>query len=79
MQPLYGGKSFEWNTYEVIRAWRVFVWSLASVVVTFGIAFVGSVDVTNSAKWVGLVVPLINAVLYLLKEMIADNSEKSLE
>jgi uncharacterized membrane protein len=79
MQPVYGGKSFEVNTFEAIKAGRVFVWSLASVAITFGIAVVGSIEVTNSAQWVGLAVPLINAVLYLLKEMVADNSERSLE
>jgi uncharacterized membrane protein len=79
MQPVYGGRSFEMNTYEAIKAGRVLLWSLASVAITFGIAIVGSIDVTNSAQWVGLAVPLINAVLYLLKEMVADNSEKPLE
>ena len=64
------GNKFEFKTYEMDKALTVFAWSFGSVVVTFLIALVASAEVPFEYV---MYIPLINTVLYSIKQYITDN------
>jgi len=65
------GNKFEFKAYELDKALKVFAWSFGSVVVTFLIALVASAEVP--VEYV-MYIPLINTILYSIKQYVQDNT-----
>ena len=66
-----GAPRFVLSEYEGKKALKVFGWSVGSAVVALLLSLVGAIDFPADYAFV---VPVINSVLYLVKEWIADNS-----
>lgn len=65
-----GNRSFVFKTPEAKKTLKVFGWTLASALVVFLIDFLGAIDVPPEYV---MYVPLVNTVLYAIKEWVADN------
>ena len=65
------GAKLQFKSYELQKALKVLVWSVASAMVVFLIALLDAADVPAGYVWL---VPLANTLLYSLKELIADNT-----
>jgi uncharacterized membrane protein len=65
-----GAARFQWSEHELKKVFRVFGWTIASAVVALLISLVGIIDVPAEYAFI---VPIINTVLYALKEFLADN------
>lgn len=70
-----GAPSLKWNTYEVKKALKVFGWTMGSAVVTLLLTLVGALDIPSQYIFI---VPIVNSVLYAIKEVISDNQHKAL-
>ena len=68
-EPL-GGAPFQFKEKEARAALKVLGWSTASVIVTFLITLIGAVDI---APQYAFLIPVVNTILYSVKEYIADN------
>lgn len=64
------GAKFEFKEYELNKALQVLGWSFGSAIVAFLIAVVGATDVPPQYTFL---VPVVNTLLYMLKEYVADN------
>jgi len=67
-----GNKRFKFGSKEFSKALKVFGWTVASAVVVLLIDWVG--EGTMPSQYV-VYVPLVNTLLYGIKEWIADNSK----
>lgn len=66
-----GNKSFVFGTTEFNNSFKVFLWTVGSALIALLIDYVGMVDIPAQYTFI---VPLINTVLYSLKEWFSDNS-----
>ncbi len=65
-----GTKSFSFGSEEFKSVLKVFMWTVASAVVALITDWVGLIEIPAEYAFV---VPLVNTVLYALKEWVADN------
>jgi len=70
MEPFNGTKSFALGSKELTNIFKVFAWTVASALVALFIDWLGLIEVPAEYAFV---VPLVNTMLYSLKEWIADN------
>lgn len=70
MEPFNGTKSFALGSKELANIFKVFAWTVASALVALFIDWLGLIEVPAEYAFV---VPLVNTMLYSLKEWIADN------
>lgn len=69
-----GAPRFVLSEFEGKKALKVFGWSVGSAFVALLLSLVGAIEFPPEYAFV---VPVINSVLYLAKEWIADNSDVS--
>ena len=65
------GSRFQFKQYEAYKALKVLGWSVASALIAFLIALL---DATEVPVEYAFLVPLVNVILYSLKEFVTDNS-----
>jgi len=70
MEPFKGSKSFAIGSQEFVNILKVFGWTMASALVALLVDWFGLIEVPAEYAFV---VPLVNTMLYSLKEWIADN------
>ena len=62
-------KSYQFDRENAARVFKVFLWSMASVIVTLAIGMVTGLQLPTEYAWA---IPLVNSALYALKEYIED-------
>lgn len=65
-----GNQRFIFGKEETRNSLKVFGWTMASALIVLALDFVGALEVPTEYAFV---VPVVNTVLYSLKEWIADN------
>jgi uncharacterized membrane protein len=62
---------FQFGEEEAKKALKVFGWSMGSALVALAITLTGTLELPGEYAFI---VPIVNTVLYMIKEWIADNS-----
>jgi len=62
-------KSFSFDRENAKKVYKVFLWTMASAIVALGISLLGVVEMPAEYVWV---VPVVNTVLYAIKEFIEE-------
>lgn len=66
-----GAPSFKFGEEEARKALKVFGWSMASAFVALAISLTGALELPGEYAFI---VPIVNTVLYAVKEFISDNA-----
>ena len=66
-----GAPAFRFSEAEGRKAMKVFGWSMASAFVALALSLTGALEFPGEYAFV---VPIINTVLYALKEFISNNA-----
>ena len=65
-------KSFSFNRDNAKKVYKVFLWTMASALVTLGISLLGVIEMPVEYVWI---VPIVNTALYTIKQLVEDQRD----
>jgi hypothetical protein len=65
-------KSFSFNRDNAEKVYKVFLWTMASALVTLGISLLGVIEMPVEYVWI---VPIVNTALYTIKQLVEDQRD----